>query len=205
MSNNKTSNVELQEDNGWLQFTLFRSPKNNNINFVKNNILNIEKRRKYAIAEVKLGDKIDDYILEYFNDRNIDIHKSAFLSMIEIVKSHRRNTKNNSKFTVLYNKNITNTLRSKNYYNIRNKAYTLSKGYGKILLDYIEKTLYKSYGIKYIVLQPSKNYLISYYSSIGYQTDIIPSFEYSENDYKMDCKYNKTCVPMNLIMYKKLE
>ena len=148
MSNNKTSNVELQEDNGWLQFTLFRSPKNNNINFVKNNILNIEKRRKYAIAEVKLGDKIDDYILEYFNDRNIDIHKSAFLSMIEIVKS---------------------------------------------------------YGIKYIVLQPSKNYLISYYLSIGYQTDIIPYFEYSENDYKMDCKYNKTCVPMNLIMYKKLE
>ena len=53
MSNNKTSNVELQEDNGWLQFTLFRSPKNNNINFVKNNILNIEKRRKCGTTIIR--------------------------------------------------------------------------------------------------------------------------------------------------------
>lgn len=200
--------VEVYRDlPSYIRFTLLSSPNSNNINFIKNNKNKITKR-EYAIAEVYLDNKIEQHITDYFLKQEIDIAKIAYLSYIKIIKI-KYNIKNNKTLKTFTKVNVKNTNKTykrnkyRNKTNIYNESYTLSKGYGKILLKYVENYL-KSIGIDYLVLVPSVKQLINYYIKEGYTIEYIPnnSININENEYYI--KHNRNYVSQYMIMYKKL-
>lgn len=83
------------------------------------------------------------------------------------------------------------------------KHYTVSKGYGKILLEYIEKYL-KNKKFNYIVLVPSKKALIKYYENLGYKIKYIPNNAINKENNNNQLIYNKEAVSQFMIMYKEL-
>jgi hypothetical protein len=206
MSNSYT--VDVRKDTpSYITFSLFSSPHRNNIDFITNN-KNKTTQRKYAVAEIYLGHKIDQYIKDYFVGINIDISKLAYLSYIKIIKIKYNITQYNTlhAFTTLNAKNTNKTKKRNKYYNKQNKytdTYILSKGYGMILLNYIEQYL-KNIGIEYIILVPSKKVLIDYYIKAGYMIELIPNKLVNVNNNEYQRRYNYNYVSPFLIMYKKL-
>jgi hypothetical protein len=200
---NLSHDIEIIKENpNYIRFILWSSPEINNINFIKNK--NKTTKRKYASAEIKLGDSIEPQIIRYFNENGIDKSKIAFISYIEIIKILYNKTKRNTlkTFTELTKRNINKTNKSKKYYNSRNNKYILSKGYGKILLNHVEQYL-KENGIEYLALVPSVKSLVKYYNSLGYKEYIMPNIEINEEYNRNARKYSEYVSP-NVLMYKEL-
>ena len=61
-----------RSENNILRFTLWHSPSNNNINFIKNKSKNIRTKRIYATASVLFGDSIESEIIQFYKDKQID-------------------------------------------------------------------------------------------------------------------------------------
>lgn len=191
-----------QETPNYIFFSIWSSPKINEINFIKGN-KNKSTLREYATAEIYLNNKIDKHIIEYFKEKGTD--KIAYLSYIRIIKK-----KHNNFFTVLNNSNTIKTIKRNKYRNkqknntIKGNRYILSKGYGKILLQYIEHFL-KEKGIQYLVLIPSVKPLIEYYTNAGYTIEYIPNNSIDKENNNYILKYNNQAVSQYMIMYKKLK
>jgi len=158
----------------FIMFELWKSPKDN-VNFIKNKQFNTVTPRKYVIAEVYINDKIDKSIRDYmYTTYHVNPSNIAYISYIAIMKiplRTRRNTNNTkyikTNFTMINKKNTVNTYKRTQYYNKQNNQYIMSKGYGKILLTYIETYMRKN-DIQYIILMPSYAKLIAYYTKHGY-------------------------------------
>jgi hypothetical protein len=192
--------------NSYIKFTLWRSPINNNIIFIKNKTLNVISKRKYATAEIYLNNKIPESIQYFFVKHNIDISKVAYISYIETIKTRINTCKNESSsksFTLLNKKNINKTYKNTKYYNKRNKYYILSKGYGKILINNIEKIL-KDKGIKYISLIPSKHSLIKYYTNLNYKLNKLNDIIINDINEQNAMRYNTEYISPNVFMYKQI-
>jgi len=186
-----------------IMFELWKSPKNN-INFVKNKKFNTITKRKYVTAEVYTNDKIDKSIRDYmYTTYHVNSSKIAYISYIAITKIQLRSRKNtnNTKykktnFTIMNTTNTVHTAKRNIFYNKRNNQYTITKGYGKILLAFIESYMRKN-GISYIILMPSNRELISYYTKHSYIECII----------NMPMNNINSNMPVNtpsVYMYKKL-
>lgn len=190
--------------NNYIEFTLWCSPVNNNINFIKNKSINITSKRKYATAEVYLNDKIPESIIAFFVKQGIDITTVAHISYIRIIKTRRNTRKNESKhtFTVLNRRNINKTYKNKTYYNSRENIYILSKGYGKVLLNNIEKIL-KDKGIQYISLIPANQSLIQYYEKLKYKRNTLDDIILNKTNDNTMYK-NTEYIEPNTFMYKEL-
>jgi hypothetical protein len=192
-----------EDDKSYIKFTLLSSPSLNDINFIKYN-KNSKIKRIYAKAEVKTKYSYDtEYIFNYYKG-----YKIAYLSFIELNKK-KFNSKNNTTykiFTTLSKNNTINTYKRKKYYNKQYNAtehYTISKGYGKILLEIIEKYL-KNKNFEYLILIPSKKSLIHYYENLGYKIQYIPNNMINKENNNEQLKHNNEAVSQFMIMYKKL-
>jgi hypothetical protein len=204
---NREYDVRINQKNpDYMIFSLWSSPNSNNINFIKNN-LNKSTKREYTTAEIKLKeDNYTKHIFDYYKD-----YKIAYLSYINIIKEIYNKTQKNAilkTYTTLKRKNTIKTNKRNKYYNKQssintNKYYTISKGYGKILLQYIEEYL-KEKGVKYIILIPSKSSLIKYYEILGYKIKYIPNNSVSKENNNEALEYNKEAVSQFMIMYKNL-
>lgn len=67
-------------------------------------------------------------------------------------------------------------------------------------MNTVERLL-KEEGIKYILLKPSVNALLSYYSQLGYLTD---TMDKNNNQKENTNNMNNMYVPENIIMYKEI-
>jgi hypothetical protein len=201
-------NIIIQESPTHIKYILYRSPINN-INFIKNNEINIKTKREYAKADVLLKDDINNIILEYFISKDIDASKIAFLSYIKIIKINynKKDNRTFKTFTIVNRRNTIKTNKLQKYYSKRNSfnipRHVITKGFGKVLLEYIEQDL-KNKGFEYIILVPSVKSLIKYYKSLGYKPQIIPNNKISKENEEYQMKYNKEYVTQSLIMYKKI-
>jgi hypothetical protein len=196
---NRNYNIRINEKSSdYIKFSIWSSPNSNNINFIKDD-KNKSTLREYATADVYLDNKIDIDILNYFKEKGLKNRNIAYLSYIEIKKIRYRNNKTYKTFTIINKHNTIKTSKRNLYYNKRNNEYIISKGYGKILLKYIELYL-KEKGILYLALIPSSKKLIKYYENIGYILDI-KSININENNIME--KYSNYISP-NIFMYKKL-
>lgn len=160
--------------------------------------------REYVSAELYLNNKIDKHIIDYFKEKGTE--KIAYLSYIRIIKKPH-----NKLFTVLNNSNTIKTMKRNKYKNkkgnnntIKGHRYILSKGYGKILLQYIEQFL-REKGIEYLILIPSVKQLIEYYTKAGYIIEYIPNNTIDKENNNYILKHNSQAVSQYMIMYKKLK
>jgi hypothetical protein len=191
------------ETSNYIKFSIWSSPQNNNINFIKLNKNKITKR-VYADAEILFGNRITrdyKYIENFFNKKGIISSKLVILSNIRIIKT-QYNTRTNKSYTMLNKRNTIKTNKREKYFNKISYKYILSKGYGKILLEYIEQYL-KSKGYEYLVLIPSSKSIIGYYLKSKYIQNIT-NLEVNENYNKYIQHINNEYVSPNVIMYKKI-
>lgn len=199
---NNLYNFLLNESESSIKFSIISSPYINKINFIKDNI-NIKSKRVYVRAEVKLKeDNSTKYIFDYYKGKKI-----AYLSYIELIKKkyNIKNNKTHKLYTVLHKNNTTRSNNKNRYYNKQYntvKHYTISKGYGRILLLYIEYL--RKEGINYLILIPSKKSLIPYYENLEYKIEYIPNNTVNKENNNEQLKYNKEAVSQYIIMYKEL-
>jgi hypothetical protein len=200
---NNSYNIVLNDDKSSIKFSIISSPYINKINFIKDTI-NTKSKRIYVRAEVKIKeDNSTKYIFDYYKGEKI-----AYLSYIELIKK-KYNIKNNKTYklyTVLHKNNTTRSNIRNKYYNKQYntvKHFTISKGYGRLLLLYIEEYL-KNKGINYLILIPSKKSLIPYYEHIGYKIEYVPNNAINKENNNEQLKYNKEAVSQYMIMYKEL-
>lgn len=198
-------NITVEKSEDSQKYILRSSPNQNTIRFIKNKTLNTRKKRVYAVAEIALNRKIPEHILEYMREKGIKEEEAAYIEYIETKKTPLRTRHHYSPntFTTLYNEN--NVINESNhtrmkYYNVRNQTYILTKGYGRKLLQQIEISLKKE-GLRYLLLIPSRKWLLKYYTGLGYKIDTTGVVNHvNENNHK-----NEERVPANLVMYKDLE
>jgi hypothetical protein len=172
-----------------ITYSIYSSPRLNNARLLRNNI-NVNSLRLYAKATIYNGlytlnnyayySHIFDYIRHKYK---IDVLNVAFLYYIETYKNKLINmSTNNKKYTYINsNQTVRNKTRKLVKYNnivqcnntrkkFKHSMYNgivLSKGYGKKILDYIERDLV-SRDYKIIILIPIDIHIITYYRQNGY-------------------------------------
>lgn len=201
---NSIYNIIVSENSLYnITFSIISSPYINKLSFIKDN-KNIKTKREYTRAEIKIKESNETkYIFDHYKD-----YKIAYLSYIEIIKKKYNITNKNTfkTYTVLHKNNTIKTKKRNKYHNKQYntvKHYTVSKGYGKILLEYIEKYL-KNKKFNYIILVPSKKSLIKYYENLGYKIKYIPNNAINKENNNNQLIYNKEAVSQFMIMYKEL-
>lgn len=201
-------NVSIANHNNSRIYTVRSSPNQNNIRFIKNKTLNTRTKRTYVTAEVVFNDKIPSTVLEHMKKNGIKKEEAAYLHYIEIKKVHlttKRGTFPNT-FTVVTSNKINKTTNNHTrYYSTHNNMYTLTKGYGRRLIEYIEESLRRE-GIQYLFLTPSKTALLSYYTGLNYIVDKMNTrnTRKKENDQNENNQKNASYVSDNIIMFKDL-